>query len=101
MRATTIIMTVASIGFIIIALSVLKSKKLRNVLEQSNVYSDSNKMLKFNGFFNLSIGIIGLILSTLDYFFYEKSKIIVIIFIVVTILGSLIQSIMGKKYRNY
>ncbi|MGL5380369.1 hypothetical protein [Clostridium sp.] len=101
MRATTIIMAIASIGFIIIALGVLKSKKLRNVLEQSNVYSDSSKMLKFNGIFNLSIGIIGLILSVLDYFFYEKSKIIVIIFIVVTILGSLIQSIMGKKYRNY
>lgn len=101
MRITSIIMLLASIGFILMGIIILKSKKLRGFLINSYAYKDPDKFISMNGRSNIGIGIVGLILSGLDYLFTDKSKYIVIIFILVISVLSFIQGQMGKKYRIY
>jgi hypothetical protein len=100
MRGSTIIIILGSIGFILMGLLSLKSKKIKKFLDNSGVYSDIDKFIKFNGIFNISIGLVGVALGIADYILVEESKYIVIIFIAVIAISSLIQRIIGKKYRN-
>ncbi|GAB6168532.1 hypothetical protein JCM1393_09920 [Clostridium carnis] len=101
MRASTIVMIVASIGFILMGLAILKSKKIKKTLENSSAYSDLEKFIAFNGNFNVVVGLIGLVLGILDFFLEDKSKYIVIIFIIIMVASSIIQNKKGKSYRNF
>ena len=96
MRGSTVVIILGSIGFLLMGLLSLKSKKMRNFLKDSGVYNDIEKFMKLNGIFNISIGLLGV----LDYTSIEKSKYIVITFIIVIAIASFIQSKMLKKYRN-
>lgn len=100
MRGSTVVIILGSIGFLLMGLLSLKSKKMRNFLKDSGVYNDIEKFMKLNGIFNISISLVGIILGVLDYTFIEKSKYIVITFIIVIAIASFIQSKMLKKYRN-
>lgn len=99
MSGTTIIMGVASIGFVIMGLVMLKNKKLKEILISSNMYKDTEKYINFNGKFNISVGIVGLVLMILDYLLEDKSNYIVIIFILIMLIATIAQKIVGKKYK--
>lgn len=99
MSGTTIIIILASIGFILMGLLMLKNKKLKEILISSNMYKDTDKYIKFNGMFNIYIGILGLILGGIDYILVEKSNYIVIIFIVCMLISTIAQKIVVRKYK--
>lgn len=99
MNVTTIIMGFASIGFIIMGFIMLKSKKLKEILIISSMYKDTEKYICFNGKFNISVGIIGLVLIILDYLLDQKSNYIVIIFILFMLMATVAQKVAGKKYK--
>lgn len=100
MRGSTVIIILGSIGFILMGLLSLKSKKMKNFLKSSGVYNDIDKFMKLNGIFNISIGFSGIVLGVLDYILIEQSKYIVIIFIIVITISSFVQNKILKKYRN-
>ena len=100
MRGSTIVIILGSIGFILMGLLSLKSKKTKKLLSNSGVYSDIDKFMKANGIFNMSIGALGVILGIADYILPNQSKYIVILFIVIVSISSLIQSKSLKRYRN-
>ena len=98
MRSTTLVILLGSIGFIIIGLISLLSKKMKNYFKESGVYKDTDKFMKYNGIFNLSIGLIGIILGLLDSILAESSKYIIVIYIVLVVTLSIIQNKLLKKY---
>lgn len=100
MRGSTIVIILGSIGFILMGLLSLKSKKMKSFMKDSGVYNDIDKFMKLNGIFNISIGLVGIALGILDYILVEQSKYIVIIFIFVIAITSFIQNKILKKYRN-
>lgn len=100
MRGSTIIIILGSLGFIIMGLISISSKKIKNMLKNSGAYNDINKFMKLNGIFNMAMGIIGIIIGIIDYFLVEQSKYVVISFIILIAILSLIQNITLKKYKN-
>ncbi len=100
MRGSTIIIILGSLGFIIMGLISIRSKKIKNMLKNSGAYNDINKFMKLNGIFNMAMGIIGIIIGIIDYFLVEQSKYVVISFIILIAILSLIQNITLKKYKN-
>ena len=100
MRSTTLVILLGSIGFIIIGLISLLSKKIKNYFKESGVYKDTDKFMKYNGIFNLSIGLIGIILGLLDSILAESSKYIIVIYIVLVVTLSIMQNKLLKKYRH-
>lgn len=99
MDVTTIIIIVASIGFIIMGFVMLNSKKLKDILSSSNIYKDTEKYVNFNGKFNILMGIVGIGLGILNYLLSEKSNYIVISFIATILILTTLQKIIGKKYK--
>lgn len=99
MSVTTIIMILASVGFIIMGLVMLKSKKLKEILAISNMYNDTEKYINFNGKLNMLMGIIGLILGIMDYILNQQSNYIVIVFIISLLVIIIVQKVVGKKYK--
>lgn len=100
MKSTTLIMLLGSFGFLIIGLISLLSKKIKKYFKESGVYKDTDKFMYYNGVFNLSIGLIGIILGLLDIILTEKSKYIIVIYIAFIFILSIIQNKMLKKYKN-
>lgn len=100
MKSTTLVILLGSLGFIIMGLISLLSKKTKDYFKESGVYKNVDKFMKYNGVFNLSIGIIGTILGILDIAIVEKSKYIIVVYIVFTLTLSMIQNKLLKKYRN-
>lgn len=101
MRASTSVILVASIGFILMGVIVLKSKKIKKILDDTQLYNDTKKFIGINSKTNISIGIIGLILGMLDYFFIQWSKYIVLLFIIIMAILLFVQSKIGKQYRGF
>lgn len=99
MNGATIIIIFASVGFIVMGLAMLKSEKLENILILSNMYKDTKKYIKFNGKFNVGIGVIGLMVALINYFIGQESSYIVIVFIAIMLFATIIQKILGKKYK--
>ena len=60
----------------------------------------TEKFMKYNGIFNLVIGSTGLILGLLDIFLLDKSRILIVLYIIMIVAVSVIQKIILKKYRN-
>lgn len=100
MKSTTLVILLGSLGFIIMGVISLLSKKTKKYFKESGVYKDVDKFMKYNGTFNLSIGIIGAVLGILDIILVEKSKYIIVVYIVFTLTLSIIQNKLLKKYRN-
>ena len=100
MKSTTLIMFLGSFGFLIIGLISLLSKKIKNYFKESGVYKDADKFMHYNGIFNLSIGLIGIILGILDIILIEKSKYIIIIYIIFIFIVSTIQNRLLNQYNN-
>ncbi|WP_066896299.1 hypothetical protein [Clostridium nigeriense] len=100
MKSTTLVIFLGSLGFLLMGLVSLLSKKTKKYFKESGVYKDVDKFMKYNGIFNLSIGIAGSILGILDILLEGKSKYIIIIYIVITLTLSIVQNKLLKKYRN-
>ncbi|MBD7913907.1 hypothetical protein H9660_01980 [Clostridium sp. Sa3CUN1] len=100
MKSTTLVILLGSLGFLVMGFVSLLSKKIKEYFKESGVYNNIDKFMKYNGIFNLSIGIIGIILGMLDILLEEKSKYIIIIYIILTLTISIIQNKLLKKYRN-
>ena len=98
MDGISIIIIAASIGFIIIGLIMLKSKKLKEILTISNMYKDVEKYINFNGKFNILIGAIGIGLGIINTLLEEKSNYIVIAFVVTILFSTIIQKIVKNKH---
>ncbi len=100
MKATTIVMFVASLWFLVIGCLVLFNKSVKDKMESSiRNASDKSGYLRFNGMFNLVIGVIGIIIAIADYFVKDSAKSTLIIFIVVMLASSLLQASLGKRYK--
>jgi hypothetical protein len=100
MNYTTKVIIIASIGFIIMGVTYLKSEKIKKSLRESGLYKDADGFIKFNGIFNISIGLIGILVGISDYFFSEVSRRIVTVFAGLIIFVSIIQNIYSKRYKN-
>ena len=100
MSYTTKVILIASIGFIIMGITYLKNEKIKKTLRESGLYKDADGFIKFNGIFNISIGFIGILFGISDYFFWEYSRKIVIIFAGLIIFVSIIQNIYSKRYKK-
>lgn len=100
MSYTTKIIFIASIGFIIMGVTYLKSEKVKKSLRNSGLYKDADGFIKFNGVFNISIGFIGVLVGVSDYFFSEISRQIVTIFGGLIILLTIIQNMYSKRYKK-
>ena len=100
MKITSVVLVLGSLGFIFMGVVSLLSKKIQVYFKESGVYKDSEKFMKYNGIFNLVIGLTGLILGILDIFLSDKSKILIVLYIIMIVTVSVIQKIILKKYRN-
>ncbi|MCI6693902.1 MULTISPECIES: hypothetical protein [unclassified Clostridium] len=100
MKSTTLIMFLGSFGFLIIGLISLLSKRIKKYFKESGVYKDTDKFMYYNGVFNLFLGLVGIVLGILDMIFTEKSKYIIIIYIIFIFILSTIQNKLLKKYKN-
>lgn len=100
MKITTLIMFLGSFGFLIIGLISLLSKRIKKYFKESGVYKDTDKFMYYNGVFNLFLGLVGIVLGILDMIFTEKSKYIIIIYIIFIFILSTIQNKLLKKYKN-
>lgn len=100
MSETTIIIVFASLGFILMGTVMLKNEKLENILTTSNMYKDTKKYMQFNGKFNIVLGVIGAILAFINYIMPTASNYVVIIFIVIILIATIAQKILGKKYKK-
>ncbi|MBE6055180.1 MAG: hypothetical protein E7212_15000 [Clostridium sartagoforme] len=100
MKSTALVMLLGSSGFIINALISLLSKKLKKYLKESGVYNDADKFMHYNGIFNLAIGLIGIVLGILDILLVQKSKYIIVIYIITILIISVTQNKLLKKYKN-
>ena len=100
MKSTTLIMFLGSFGFLIIGLISLLSKRIKKYFKESGVYKDTDKFMYYNGVFNLCLGLVGIVLGILDMIFTEKSKYIIIIYIIFIFILSTIQNKLLKKYKN-
>jgi uncharacterized membrane protein len=97
MKLTTIIIEVASIIYIIFGLLVLFSKGLRKNVERSNA-KDMNGYIAFNGKFNLVLGIIGVFIGLLDYFFPSLTKVWIGLFLIIMLGSSVIQAKVSRQF---
>lgn len=100
MNYTTKVIIIASIGFIIMGVTYLKNEKIKKSLRESGLYKDADGFIRFNGIFNISIGLVGILVGISDYFFSEFSRKIVTVFAGLIIFLSIIQNIYSKKYKN-
>lgn len=100
MNYITKVIFVASVGFMIMGVTYLKNEKIKKSLRESGLYKDADGFIKFNGIFNISIGLIGILVGISNYFFPEVSKKIVTVFAGLIIFVSIIQNIYSKRYKN-
>ena len=100
MSYTTKVILIASIGFIIMGVTYLKNEKIKKSLRESGLYKDADGFIKFNGIFNISVGLIGILVGISNYFFSEFSRRIVTVFAGLIIFVSIIQNIYSKRYKN-
>lgn len=100
MKSTTLIMFLGSFGFLIIGLISLLNKRIKKYFKESGVYKDTDKFMYYNGVFNLFLGLVGIVLGILDMILTEKSKYIIIIYIIFIFILSTIQNKLLKKYKN-
>ena len=99
MRGTTIIMVLASLWFLVLGISILKIKKIREILENSSVANDKTSYVKFNALFNVSLGVIGIVLGIIDYFLGQYSLYIVVGYAIIMVSAGFIQSKLSSKYK--
>ncbi|MBU5454684.1 hypothetical protein [Caproiciproducens sp. MSJ-32] len=99
MKATTIVILLSSIGFLIIGLIYLKSKKIRKSFEESMIYKNVDKYIKINALLNLILGILGILIGIADYFSIFESNYIVILFIVLILIQTIAQKVILKNNK--
>lgn len=99
MRSVTIVMALASAWLVIFGILILKGKAMDKAVDKhKDEINDLKSYMKFNGIFYIVMGIIGLLLTLVEYFTGGNNS-IVIIFIVLMIGSGFIQGFMGKKYK--
>lgn len=99
MRSVTIVMALASAWLVIFGFLILKGKAMDKAVDKhKDEIKDLKSYMKFNGIFYIVMGIVGLLLTLVEYF-TGGSNAIVIIFIVLMIGSGFIQGFMGKKYK--
>lgn len=98
MRSVTIVMALASAWLVIFGILILKGAMDKAVDKHKDEIKDLKSYMKFNGIFYIVMGIIGLLLTLVEYFTGGNNS-IVIIFIVLMIGSGFIQGFMGKKYK--
>lgn len=100
MKGTTVVILLSSIGFIVIGLIYLRSKKIRKYFEESNIYKDTDKYIRINGLSNLILGMLGILIGIIDYFGIFQSNYVIILFITLILIQSIIQRAISKSNRN-
>ena len=100
MRLTTLVMFIGSLGFLILAVALFRSKALKKRIEEAVFIQNPKAYIKSTGTFYLVIGILGSILTLLDLIIPSLSRIFVIIFVVMMLACSIYQSLTSKKYKD-
>lgn len=100
MGKVTIIIMLASIGFILMGIFILYNKTIKSIMVTNENYNKSNKFIKQNAYMNILAGLIGVIIAFITIIKGEWTKILILLFIIMIAILSLLQYILGKKYRN-
>ena len=90
MNLTFIIMILGSIGFLALGLFILLNKSFKGLNEN---------YIKRNGYINIIIGIVGLIISFLLYIRPEWNNALLITYLLSILILTFIQRNITKKYR--
>ena len=100
MKATTVIIALASIGFMLMGLFILKSKVIAKSMIKEDNDINAKLFIKKNAYINIFLGIFGIILSVIDFILAQNNLIIVIVFISTIFISATVQSYLAKKNRN-
>lgn len=100
MKATSIVMLVTSLWFVIFGILVLTKNKVGEKIRIAAANArDKEGYIKFNGRFNIIVGSLGVLIGIADIFAKENSKVTLIAFVVVMMGSSFVQSMLSNKYR--
>lgn len=100
MNKVTIIMILASLGFILIGMFILRSKSINSIMLADEKSNKNSEFIKQNAYMNVLAGIIGIIIASISIFKSEWIKISILMFIIMIFILYILQYILGKKYRN-
>ena len=100
MNTTIIVMILASIGFVLIGAGIVNSKYIKKNTSEDKAVLNEIKAMKTSGYINISIGIIGIIISTISIFKAEWVKTLMIVFVFCIAVLSATQYILTKKIRG-
>lgn len=100
MNITILVMILGSLGFILLGIFLLNNKYIKNIdINDKELYREA-KGMKFSGYINLLIGVIGIICSLICLITNNINKVIVLIFALSIAILSSIQYILNKKIRK-
>lgn len=100
MNITIIVMILGSLGFILLGIFLLNNKYVKGVdINDKELYKEV-KGMRFSGYINLLIGIIGIICSLISLATNSINKNIVIIFSLSIAILSSVQYLLNKKIRK-
>ena len=100
MNITIIVMILGSLGFILLGIFLLNNKYIKSIdINDKELYKEV-KGMKFSGYINILIGVIGVICSLICLITNSINKGIVTIFSLSIAILSSIQYIFNKKIRK-
>lgn len=100
MDKITLIIGLASLGYILIGLFVSKNKAANKSVENKEYEIKNKKFVKDTARANIVTGVLGLIVAAVNFFAKPNHIMIIIIFIVIVSGSSLVQMGIGKSYTN-
>lgn len=100
MNITILVMFLGSLGFILLGAFLLNNKYIKSIDTNDKESYKEVKAMKVSGYTNISIGIIGLVCSTISFISGNINKTIVTTFIICIALLSTTQYILNKKIRK-
>lgn len=95
MKTISIVLFIASLLIMAIGIFLLVSKNYFSNIGDESKYKGS--AVKINAIVNICIGIAGIILATINQIFNIEKNIILILFVIVIVLGNVIQFILKKR----
>lgn len=95
MKTISIVLLIASLLIMAIGIFLLVSKNYFSNIGDESKYK--NEAIKINAIVNIVIGIAGILLATINQIFNIEKNIILIIFVIVIILGNIIQFSLKKR----
>ena len=97
MEKINILIFLVSIGFLVIGITFLKSKSIKNSIESMGTYKDINKYTSINGMVNIIAGLLIAVFNIIDIVLKTSYELYLVLPII--ILSSLVTTILNKKTK--